>query len=80
MSPWSEIRSFRVTSFGQLEEPDDDTPPELELSRPTFQAGVVILEGQTEPGAELSVNGIPIAISADGSFRTVVDLTDIRFQ
>jgi cytoskeletal protein RodZ len=53
-------------------------PPAVTLYSPhddqVFANGRVVVEGQTEPEVDLSVNSEPILIEADGSFKDVLNL------
>ena len=52
-------------------------PPDLVISSPedkAFVASQVVIEGQTEPEAVVTVNAAPVALQPDGSFQTEVFL------
>ncbi len=53
-------------------------PPDLEVTNPTANETVdeesVTVEGKTDPGAVLSINGQPIPTDTDGSFKEEVRL------
>src|SRR5690348_11954428 len=53
-------------------------PPAVTLYSPhddqVFANGRVVIEGQTEPEVDLSVNREPVLIEADGSFKDVLNL------
>lgn len=53
-------------------------PPSVTLYSPhddqVFPTGRVVLEGQTEREVDLAVNGEPVSIEADGSFKDVLNL------
>ncbi|WKZ28678.1 MAG: helix-turn-helix domain-containing protein [Patescibacteria group bacterium] len=53
-------------------------PPSVTLYSPhddqVFSTGRVVLEGQTEREVDLAVNGEPVSIEADGSFKDVLNL------
>lgn len=53
-------------------------PPGITLYAPhddqVFVGGRVVLDGLTEPESDLSVNGEPVLIEADGSFKDVLNL------
>jgi transcriptional regulator with XRE-family HTH domain len=53
-------------------------PPSITLYSPhddqVFPTSRVVLEGQTEREVDLSVNGEPVSIEADGSFKDVLNL------
>jgi len=64
------------------------TPPKVTLRSPhdaeVFQSGRVVLEGDTEPGVDLAVNGETVPIGQDGSFSDVLTLppgvSDLRLS
>lgn len=53
-------------------------PPKVVLYSPmhdqSFPNGRVPLEGATEPETDLTVNGVPVLIEADGSFKEILNL------
>lgn len=53
-------------------------PPAITLYSPhddqVFVGGRVVLDGLTEPESDLSVNGEPVLIDADGSFKDILNL------
>ncbi|HEX2194209.1 MAG TPA: hypothetical protein VHK63_04520 [Candidatus Limnocylindria bacterium] len=50
------------------------TPPELSASAPLASLSFgVTLAGRTEPGVRLAVEGEPVEVAADGTFRAEVD-------
>lgn len=53
-------------------------PPDVTLYSPrdgqVFASGRVVLEGLTEPEVDLAVNGEPVLIEGDGSFKDVLNL------
>lgn len=53
-------------------------PPKVVLYSPmhnqSFPTGRVPLEGVTEPETDLTVNGVPVLIEADGSFKEILNL------
>ncbi|MFZ5376394.1 MAG: helix-turn-helix domain-containing protein [Patescibacteria group bacterium] len=52
-------------------------PPEIVLSSPTedeFVSSQVVVEGMTVPDAVVVVNSQPVAINADGTFKTQIHL------
>ncbi|HRC84262.1 MAG TPA: hypothetical protein PK413_01485, partial [Thermoanaerobaculia bacterium] len=71
---WSEPRRFRVASFG-VGDAGDKEPPHLALQNPESYGTIFILGGATEPGAQVEVNGEPVAVASDGAFRKTIQLT-----
>jgi hypothetical protein len=70
-SPFSEIRKFRVASSHERHT-DDSTPPPLEVVDFLPSGHLVIINGRTEPGAVLSVDGQKVDVYDDGAFTAVV--------
>jgi hypothetical protein len=52
----------------------DRTPPALAVQSVTARAGRVTVTGQTEPGAQLTLDGRPARVGPDGSFVIVVGM------
>jgi hypothetical protein len=59
----------------------DSSPPELTILSPlpkqTFTKNPVTISGKTEPSAKLTINGNPVKIKEDGTFRFEVSLVNI---
>ena len=74
--PWSEPRKFRVASATRNGggEKKDATPPELDLGDIKTYGSISMVNGRTEPGARVEVNGEQVALGADGSFTKAVQL------
>jgi hypothetical protein len=55
----------------------DAEPPELSVdsSDAADDSGHLVLHGRTEPGAQVFVQGRPIAVASDGAFQTALDLS-----
>ncbi len=74
-SEWSMVRRFQVTDPGGRVAADDTTPPRLEV-QPAQQLGqMFIVEGTSEPGAEVTINGESVELDGDGTFRKAVEVT-----
>jgi hypothetical protein len=71
--PYSEVRSFRVTSQ-RIRDAGDQTPPKLEIQEPVQTGPMLIINGKTEPGALLWIDGEKVDVYDDGSFYAVVRL------
>jgi len=72
-SDWSSVRRFRLTRGSRRLPMEDHTPPELEV-QPARQMGqLFIVEGQTEPGATVTINGEKVDVDASGHFRKAVE-------
>jgi hypothetical protein len=74
-SEWSAPRSFKAFAGPRVENLVDTTPPKLELLRPTQMGNYVLVQGSTEPGATVTVNGESVEVLPDGQFKKTVVLT-----
>ncbi|HSL19626.1 MAG TPA: FecR domain-containing protein [Methylomirabilota bacterium] len=73
-SEWSQVRRLRVYSSLERALLADRDPPELTLL-PTQQLGAMfIVQGRTEAGASVTVNGEPVVTDADGRFRKTIEI------
>lgn len=72
VSEWSPTRRFKVLRGGQRTGGPDTTPPELTLSRPQVNGTLVILNGRSEPGSSITVNGEPADVDVTGAFKKVI--------
>lgn len=73
-SEWSQVRRIRVYSSLQRAILADRTAPTLTLL-PTQQLGAMfIVQGQTEAGAAVTVNGEHVVTDADGRFRKTIEI------
>lgn len=73
-SEWSQIRRMRIYSSLQRAILADRTAPRLTLL-PTQQLGAMfIIQGQTEAGAAVTVNGEHVVTDADGHFRKTIEI------
>lgn len=70
-SHFSEIRKFKVASSRERRM-DDSTPPPLEVVDFLPSGHLVIINGRTEPGAVLLVDGQKVDVYDDGAFTAVV--------
>lgn len=73
-SEWSSPRAFKVFAGPRVEALTDTTPPKLEVQRPTQMGNFFIVEGATVPGATVTVNGEPVEVAGDGTFKKAVAL------
>lgn len=73
-SEWSSPRAFKAFSGPRVEALADSTPPRLEVQRPTQMGNFFIVQGVTESGATVSVNGEPVEVAGDGTFKKAVAL------
>jgi len=75
LSDWSSVRRFRLTRGTQHLPMEDHTPPDL-VVQPARQMGqLFIVEGQTEAGATVTINGEKVDVDANGHFRKAVEAT-----
>jgi hypothetical protein len=70
-SHFSEIRKFKVASSRERRT-DDSTPPSLDVVDFLPSGHLVIINGRTEPGAVLLVDGQKVDVYDDGAFTAVV--------
>lgn len=72
-SDWSSVRRFRFSHGIRSLPMEDHTPPQLTV-QPARQMGqLFIVEGQTEPGATVTINGESVDVDANGHFRKAVE-------
>ncbi len=73
-SEWSQVRRMRIYSSLQRAINADRTAPQLTLL-PTQQLGAMfIIQGRTEAGAAVTVNGEYVVTDADGHFRKTIEI------
>jgi hypothetical protein len=75
-SEWSAVRRFRIFSSEEQTLLQDTTPPMLEVNPPHQLGNLFILEGRTEVGATVAVNGEVVRLDAEGRFRKTVEVID----
>jgi hypothetical protein len=73
LGPWSAARKFRVASL-RGGAGTDSTPPPLVLQDVKSYGNIFILGGATEPGAEVTIDGEPVTVAADGTFNKTIQL------
>lgn len=71
-SEWSSPRSFRAYTGTRVEELADTTPPALSVQKPQQMGNFFLIQGVTEPGATVTINGEAVAVAGDGSFKKAV--------
>ena len=71
-SEWSPPRAFKAFSGPRVQELADTTPARLAVQRPTQMGHFFLVQGITEPGAVVTVNGEAVAVTGDGSFKKAV--------
>ncbi len=73
-SEWSAVRRFRIFSHERQALLKDHTPPELVVN-PAQQLGhMFIVEGTTEGGAVVTINGETVEVRSDGHFRKAIEM------
>ena len=73
-SEWGSPRSFKAFTGTRITELSDTTPPKLTVQRPTQMGNFFLLQGATEPGCAVTVNGESVEVTTDGSFKKAVAL------
>lgn len=71
---FSALVAFRVERTAPPLPPAAAPPPTLVIEAFEARNNVLRLVGKTEPGAKLTVNGDPVTVQPDGSFREFVTL------
>ena len=74
-SEWSSPRTFKAFTGTRITELSDTTPPGLTVARPTQMGNFFIIQGTTEPGCTVTVNGETVEVAGDGAFKKTVALT-----
>ncbi len=75
-SEWSSPRRFRIVGASAPSGLLDVVPPKLDLE-PLQQLGhLFIVEGTTEAGAEVSVNGEELEVDGNGHFRKAIEVRE----
>jgi len=72
--PWSPVRLFRIATKASDSGGEDHEPPELVIDDAVGYGSIFIVEGRTEAGATVEVNGEPVQVNADGSFTKTTQL------
>ena len=74
ISEWSTVRRFRIHSPEHRQVIRDLEPPDLDIS-PVRQLGhLFIVEGRTEMGATVTINGTNVETDNQGRFRRAVEV------
>ncbi len=74
-SEWAPSRAFKAFSGPRVQELTDTAPAKLEVQRATQMGHFFLVQGVTEPGATVTVNGELVAVAGDGSFKKAVVFT-----
>ncbi len=73
-SEWSEVRRFRIFSRDRQILMKDHTPPDLVVKQAQQLGHMFIVEGTTEVGAVVSINGERVEVRGDGHFRKAIEM------
>ncbi|NOZ79423.1 MAG: FecR domain-containing protein [Acidobacteria bacterium] len=73
-SEWSQVMRFQVTSAGALLPIGDRKPPMLEVEPARQMGQLFIIEGRTDVGATVTINGESVDVDADGHFQKAVEV------
>jgi hypothetical protein len=73
-SEWSSARRFRVYSSESNLVLEDTTPPDLAVDPPQQLGRMFIIEGTTETGATITINGERVELGVAGRFRKTVEM------
>jgi len=73
--PWSEALAFRVASRSTIGDSSDQVPPTLEILDTETLGNLVIINGRTESGAKVTINGEGVVLKPDGSFSKTIQMT-----
>lgn len=80
MALWCQDDGSKVSLWSARYMAPDETPPDIIIESPDDGAAVhsatIVVSGQTEQDAYVVVNGVVIAVEADGSFSCVIALVD----
>jgi hypothetical protein len=79
-SEWSPVRRFQIWEANREVIFDDRQPPALELQPIQQMGSLFILEGRTEPGAAVTVDGEEVGVDSEGRFRTTVEANRVGWN
>jgi hypothetical protein len=71
LGPWSSLRKFRALSLDGIGW-KDTVAPQLQVAKMTVNGNIVIVNGRTEPGVRVEIDGQRAPVEADGSFTLSV--------
>lgn len=72
--PWSTPRNFRVSTVADAGGTDTEPPP-LEIEKAVGYGNIFIVEGKTEAGSSVEINGETAKVEADGTFIKTIQLS-----
>jgi len=73
-SEWSTVRRFRIFSSSEPTLLQDEVPPQLQVRPPQQLGNMFIIEGRTEVGATVTINGELVRLDSEGGFRKTVEV------
>ncbi len=73
-SAFSETRKFKIVSMDAFADQRDKTPPPIEIKDFLVFSYQVIINGRTEPGAVVSIDGRSVDVYDDVTFTAVIKL------
>jgi hypothetical protein len=71
-SEWSPPRAFKAFSGPRVKELADTTPAKLDLQKPQQIGHFFLVQGVTEAGATVTINGETVEVAGDGTFKKAV--------
>jgi hypothetical protein len=75
-SEWSAPRAFKAFTGRRVEELADTTPPRLVVTKPRQMGNLFLVQGETEPGVIVTINGEAVDVAADGTFKKAIAFHD----
>jgi hypothetical protein len=76
LGPWSATRRFRVTTATEERDGEEREPPPLTIDGIESYGSIFLVQGRTEPGISLTINGEPVGVDANGEFNKTVQFTN----
>lgn len=80
ISEWSPVRRFRIHSSEHRKIIRDLEPPDLDVAQIKQLGHLFIVEGQTEMGATITINGNKVETDNQGRFRRAVEVHRIGWN
>jgi len=71
-SEWSPYRRFRLETAGTPRSGAKTTPPNLVVQRPLAIGDLVTVQGKTDPGSSVTVNGETAEVDGSGVFKKII--------
>jgi len=79
-SEWSTVRRFQIWEPNREVILDDRQPPALELQPIQLLGSLFIVEGRTEPGATVTIDGEEVGVDSEGRFRKTVEANRVGWN